>query len=301
MLKNYLYTIGLYLPVKQRNEILKDIEASVYEILEKKYGVKDYSVDEIKQVIIDFGNPKQVAENYLGETLTFISSDLFNEYFLALKIALFGGNIGILVANFIKIDASSINITYIISLLEELVQTSLSIFGLITLIFYLVNRAIIKEKVVSKDIWSIDSLKELIEDKDKVERFELGIESVFLIILTFGLFNFIINLGSWFNQIVLVVFYIFIAISLILNLYLIIKGKWQKPTRIISIGLDLIFTFCVIQFYLSMDKIDSSIDKIDLSLLNNSGVVISVRLAVIFILAAITYDTFKHIRRLIID
>lgn len=301
MLKNYLYTIGLYLPVKQRNEILKDIEASVYEILEKKYGVKDYSVDEIKQVIIDFGNPKQVAENYLGETLTFISSDLFNEYFLALKIALFGGNIGILVANFIKIDASSINITYIISLLEELVQTSLSIFGLITLIFYLVNRAIIKEKVVSKDIWSIDSLKELIEDKDKVERFELGIESVFLIILTFGLFNFIINLGSWFNQIVLVVFYIFIAISLILNLYLIIKGKWQKPTRIISIGLDLIFTFCVIQFYLSMDKIDLSIDKINLSLLNNSGVVISVRLAVIFILAAITYDTFKHIRRLIID
>lgn len=294
MIKNYLYTIGLYLPQKQRNEILKDIEASLYEILEKKYGVKEYSDDEIKRVILDFGNPKQVAENYLGETLTFISSDLFNEYFLALKIALFGGNIGLLIANFIKIDASSINLSFIVSLLAELVQTSLSIFGLVTLIFYLVNRAIIKEKVTPKDAWSIDSLKELVEDKDKVDRLELGIESVFLIILTFGLFNYIINIGSWFNQIVLIVFYIFIAISLILNLYLIVKGKWQKQTRIISVGLNLIFTFCVIQFYLNMDKID-------LSFLSNSGVVISIRLTVIFVLAAIAYDTFIHIRRLVID
>jgi len=293
MIKNYLYTIGLYLPQKQRNEILKDIEASLYEILEKKYGVKEYSEDEIKRVIMDFGNPKQVAENYLGETLTFISSDLFNEYFLALKIALFGGNIGLLIASFIKIDASSINLSFIISLLAELVQTSLSIFGLVTLIFYLVNRTIIKEKVISKDAWSIDSLKELVEDKDKVDRLELGIESVFLIILTFGLFNFI-KMGSWFNQIVLIVFYIFIALSLVLNLYLIVKGKWQKPTRIISVGLNLIFTFCVIQFYLNMDKID-------LSFLSNSGVVISIRLTVIFVLAAIAYDTFIHIRRLIVD
>lgn len=294
MIKNYLYTIGLYLPQKQRNEILKDIEASLYEILEKKYGVKEYSDDEIKRVILDFGNPKQVAENYLGETLTFISSDLFNEYFLALKIALFGGNIGLLIANFIKIDASSINLSFIVSLLAELVQTSLSIFGLVTLIFYLVNRAIIKEKVTPKDAWSIESLKELVEDKDKVDRLELGIESVFLIILTFGLFNYIINIGSWFNQIVLIVFYIFIAISLILNLYLIVKGKWQKQTRIISVGLNLIFAFCVIQFYLNMDKID-------LSFLSNSGVVISIRLTVIFVLAAIAYDTFIHIRRLVID
>lgn len=294
MIKNYLYTIGLYLPAKQRSEILKDIEASLYEILEKNYGVKEYSTDEIKRVIIDFGNPKQVAENYLGETLSFISSDLFNEYFLALKIALFGGNIGLLIANFIKVDVNSININFVISLFAEIIQTSLSIFGLVTLIFYLVNRTVIKEKVVTKEAWSIDSLKELVEDKDKVERLELGIESIFLIILTVGLFNYIVDIRYWLNHIVLILFGAFILVSLILNLYLILKGKWQKWTRIVSIGLNLVFTFCVIQFYLNMDKID-------LSFLNNSGVIISVRFSIVFILGAIAYDTFIHIRRLIID
>ncbi len=294
MIKNYLYTIGLYLPSKQRNEILKDIEGSLYEILEMNYGVKEYSDEEIKHVVIDFGNPNQVAQNYLGESLTLISSGLYNEYFFALKIALFGGNIGIILANFIKSDINSINIFYGISLIGEVIQTSLLIFGIVTLIFYMVNRVVIREKVVTQNLWSVDSLKECVEDSAKINRFELGLESIFLIILMFGLFNYLVNSVNVLNQYGLLLFSLFVLSSLILNFYLFLKGKWQKSTRILSIVLNLVFAVCIILFYLNLDKID-------LNILRFVGIIVSIKISVLFIMIAIIYDISVHIRRLKID
>jgi hypothetical protein len=292
MIKNYLYTIGLYLPPHQRVEILRDIEASLYEILEKHYGEKEYSQQEFEKVIIDFGHPQQVAQNYLGESLTLISSDLYNEYFLALKIALFGGNIGLLIANFIRIDVNTVDFILLFSFIGEMIQTSLSIFGLVTLIFILVNKTVIKEKVVRETTWSVSSLKVLVEEYAKVNRFDLGIESIFLIILSVGLFNNLSLLSNTLNQSSVIVFSLFIFGSLSLNLYLVIKGQWQFLTRIFSILLNLIFAYYVIQFYLT-------IGLLNIPLLDIKGVLISIRITVLFILIAIIYDCLIHFRRLI--
>lgn len=292
MIKNYLYTIGSYLPNHLRQDILRDIEASLYEILEQLYGIKEYSNEELERVIIEFGHPKQVAENYLGESLTLISSDLYNEYFLALKVALFGGNIGLLISNFFNMDSSGISIKDVISIVGEHLQTSLSIFGLVTLIFIFVNRALIKEKVVRSTTWSIDSLKEFVEDKSKVSRFELSVESIFLIILSVGITSYFNVLINQFNQTIVILLSIFIISSLVLNLYLIIKGSWQNITRNLTLLLNAIFAFCLIFFYLNLSNLQ-------LDVLSISGVLFSLRISIIIALLVIVYESFTQIRDLI--
>lgn len=51
MIKNYLYTIGKYLSPSQREEVLREIEANLYDYLEENFGKKEYTSGEIESAL----------------------------------------------------------------------------------------------------------------------------------------------------------------------------------------------------------------------------------------------------------
>lgn len=41
MIENYLYAIGKYLPISEKNDILKEVESAIYDYLESEFGKKN--------------------------------------------------------------------------------------------------------------------------------------------------------------------------------------------------------------------------------------------------------------------
>ena len=241
LIKDYVYTITHYLPQKQKAEVSTDIEATLYELLLEQFGEKEYSDQEIETVIRTFGHPRLVAERYLNQKPSLIAPELLETYWFVVKIALIGSNIGVFIARMLTQGLD------FISILGGMINLSLSVFGMVTLIFILVNQKLDAYEQNDLEEWSLKDLKVWKEDKHRVSRFEIAFESIFLIffIQAFFLNDAILSKWSDFNSFV---FGVFVGLSLVMNLYLLIKAYWTPRTRILSILLNLIFVYLSMQF-----------------------------------------------------
>ena len=286
LLKDYVYTITHYLPQKQKAEVSTDIEATLYELLLEQFGEKEYSDQEVETVIRAFGHPRLVAERYLNQKPSLIAPELLDTYWFVVKIALFGSNIGVFIARML---AQGLDF---ISILGGMINLSLSVFGMVTLIFILVNQKLDAYEQNDLEEWSLKDLKVWKEDKHRVSRFEIAFESIFLIffIQAFFLNDAILSKWSDFNSFV---FGVFVGLSLVMNLYLLIKAYWTPRTRILSILLNLIFVYLSMQFLINLPEILST------SMLNMEGVQISIRITAGILILIVAWDIYEQLRHLL--
>lgn len=286
LIKDYVYTITHYLPQKQKAEVSTDIEATLYELLLEQFGEKEYSDQEIETVIRTFGHPRLVAERYLNQKPSLIAPELLETYWFVVKIALIGSNIGVFIARML---AQGLDF---ISILGGMINLSLSVFGMVTLIFILVNQKLDAYEQNDLEEWSLKDLKVWKEDKHRVSRFEIAFESIFLIffIQAFFLNDTILSKWSDFNSFV---FGVFVGLSLVMNLYLLIKAYWTPRTRILSILLNLIFVYLSMQFLINLPEILST------SMLNMEGVQISIRITAGILILIVAWDIYEQLRHLL--
>lgn len=286
LIKDYVYTITHYLPQKQKAEVSTDIEATLYELLLEQFGEKEYSDQEIETVIRTFGHPRLVAERYLNQKPSLIAPELLETYWFVVKIALIGSNIGVFIARMLTQGLD------FISILGGMINLSLSVFGMVTLIFILVNQKLDAYEQNDLEEWSLKDLKVWKEDKHRVSRFEIAFESIFLIffIQAFFLNDTILSKWSDFNSFV---FGVFVGLSLVMNLYLLIKAYWTPRTRILSILLNLIFVYLSMQFLINLPEILST------SMLNMEGVQISIRITAGILILIVAWDIYEQLRHLL--
>lgn len=286
LIKDYVYTITHYLPQKQKAEVSTDIEATLYELLLEQFGEKEYSDQEIETVIRTFGHPRLVAERYLNQKPSLIAPELLETYWFVVKIALIGSNIGVFIARML---AQGLDF---ISILGGMINLSLSVFGMVTLIFILVNQKLDAYEQNELEEWSLKDLKVWKEDKHRVSRFEIAFESIFLIFFIQAFFfnDAILSKLSDFNSFI---FGVFVGLSLVMNLYLLIKAYWTPRTRILSILLNLIFVYLSMQFLINLPEILST------SMLNMEGVQISIRITAGILILIVAWDIYEQLRHLL--
>ncbi|HCT62653.1 MAG TPA: hypothetical protein DIC19_00975 [Erysipelotrichaceae bacterium] len=285
LLKDYVYTITHYLPQKQKDDVARDIEATLYELLLEQFGEKDYTDQEIEIVIRAFGQPRMVAERYLNQKPSLIAPELLETYWFVVKIALIGSNIGVLIA---RILAQGLDF---ISILGGMINLSLSVFGMVTLIFILINQKMDVYEKNNDQTWSLSELKTWTNDKHRVNHFEIAVESIFLVFMAQAL---IINkpLSVVLENHVQFLLGMYVGLCLVLNIYLLIKAYWTPRLRIISISLNLIFAYVLAQFLIVLPVLFKPIMHIN-------GVSLSIRITSVIIFGAIAYDVFDHLKHLI--
>ena len=67
IIERYIYAIKRRLPGKMSDDIATEIESLLYDELEEKFGNKEtYTKEEIEEVMIEMGDPREVAERYRG-------------------------------------------------------------------------------------------------------------------------------------------------------------------------------------------------------------------------------------------
>ena len=285
LLKDYVYTITHYLPQKQKAEVSTDIEATLYELLLEQFGEKEYSDQEIETVIRTFGHPRLVAERYLNQKPSLIAPELLETYWFVVKIALIGSNIGVFIARMLTQGLG------FISILGGMINLSLSVFGMVTLIFILVNQKLDAYEQKNDQTWSLSDLKTWTSDKHRVSHFEIAFESIFLVFMAQAL---IVDkpLSVVLENHVLFLLGMYVGLSLVLNIYLLIKAYWTPRLRIVSISLNLLFAYFLTQFLIVLPVLFKPIMHI-------RGVDLSIRITSVIIFIAIAYDVYDHFKHLI--
>ena len=285
LLKDYVYTITHYLPQKQKAEVSTDIEATLYELLLEQFGEKEYSDQEIETVIRTFGHPRLVAERYLNQKPSLIAPELLETYWFVVKIALIGSNIGVFIARMLTQGLG------FISILGGMINLSLSVFGMVTLIFILVNQKLDAYEQKNDQTWSLNDLKTWTSDKHRVSHFEIAFESIFLVFMAQAL---IVDkpLSVVLENHVLFLLGMYVGLSLVLNIYLLIKAYWTPRLRIVSISLNLLFAYFFTQFLIVLPVLFKPIMHI-------RGVDLSIRITSVIIFIAIAYDVYDHFKHLI--
>lgn len=315
MIRNYLYTVGKYLPASQRDDILKDLEANIYELLEEAHGDREYSPKEIEDVLYKMGNPKRVAESYLERPRYLIGPQYIDLYLLVVKVALLGISIGLLVVSIIKFIFDGDLLQSLLSLVGGIWNAGLVMVGIVTIIFSLVEHYGKEEDFPignEDEKWSLDTLEQPPEETDRIKTSDLIFESIFILIflafLNHGLpltmiygekafvflnYEILSPYIPWINLV--------LGLNLLLNIYLLIKRRWSILTRLLSIAFDVAGTGILAVLALTPNLWDfSSIPGVTQQGITGieTGVGLGLKIGLAAIIIITLIEVFNHVRAL---
>lgn len=312
MIKNYLYTIGRYLNATQREEVLKEIEANIYDYLEECYGKKDYQASEIEAAIRAMGHPKKVAEAYMNRPISIIAPSLMDTYWLVLKIAIFGALIGITVTNVLSLPTIDESLKWFIRFAAQIWEVALSTFGMVTLIFMGITHYQPEVEENIDEDWNLNILEEAIDAKERISVFEIIVESFFiclgLVIInqTMPIFAFNVSeriiipvLNMDLVRPFIIAFSILLSASLVLNVYLLIVRHWTRFSRVVSILLDFVGVVIFLLFAMTPDIINVEAINQNLNLNENNWVRITILISVAVVVIISVVSSAGHMKRLL--
>ncbi|MFA6801173.1 MAG: hypothetical protein WCR19_03595 [Acholeplasmataceae bacterium] len=195
----YVFAVTKRLPENQREEVKKDLESNIYEMLSE--NPSDLEIDE---VLHNLGNPRVIAQNYLGEQKHVIDPLFYNDYITTLKIVLIiFGCIAVLATtldsliNVGDLSIFEIFVQMISNIFGSLFDSLFICFSIVTLVFWGMSQPKSKEKILKN--WKLKDLPDIAKpDKVTINRISIIIE--FMIVSIISIF-FIIVLMFYSNKI----------------------------------------------------------------------------------------------------
>ncbi len=253
----YIYAVTRHLPEKDREEVSRELRSNIEDML-----MEDYSEDNIKQVLEEMGSPYELSSQYLDQEKYLIGPRMYHSYVdtlrILLTVALIVGAVIFTVDLLISLNSlDAINsLTDIINIIVGIIASGISImFNVVVGFFFWVTLGfIIAERTSAADeiknfknkVFVVEDLKEIpktIGKKiSKVEMtFSLISTMAFLSILLLRsdlIAIYIAGEGSYpiFNERTIKMYLILIlavgALSIILTIYKIILGRWNKKLAV---------------------------------------------------------------------
>jgi len=264
LIQRYIYSIKRRLLSSGREDIAKEINSLIMDELEGKFGSKEeYTKEQIEEVLLEMGHPREVAARYRGDKQYIIGPDVINMYKMVLGIAAAGTTLGL----FISFVVSSFGVTggawevtlEFLKLIPTVFSALLGVVGGVTIAFWLIDRfaKFDKKELDFNEGWKPKDLPELPLENERVRMWE-PIVSITLTVIFAVFINSYASYGgvpfveTWGDNITILPIFNIVALkqilplwnlsilaALILQLILLRKGKWQLGTRIFEIGLSL--------------------------------------------------------------
>jgi hypothetical protein len=258
LIDKYIVEVGKYLPRKNRADIEAEIRSTLEDMLEERKQSQGAADDEtIIALLKEYGAPRQVAESYTGPRYligprVFPIFELVTKIVLLVLIAVSLAGLGISLSKselagpeFLKTIGESA-----LGLLGGLITA----FGNIVLVFAILERVLPAKEFEEEEKWDPAELAKE-PDPDRVKFSEQIFEMFFLVLflIVFNLYPGIIGIGffsesQWvfISPVLTEAFFsylpwinVLILLQLALNVYLLRRGVWNVPTRIMNIALEL--------------------------------------------------------------
>ncbi len=177
LVDRYLYDVTRRLPEKQRKDIEKELRTLIEDMMEEREQEGENPETIPEKVLEELGDPAKLAAKYRGEGECLIGGEYYALYCQVLKIVLIGVGIGMGVSFLLGVcfsfSAASLNewIHLIINSsidLGAIPATLLEVFGIVTIVFWLLERNQVKLK--EQGAWNIGKLPQIPYEKAVIKR-----------------------------------------------------------------------------------------------------------------------------------
>lgn len=205
IIEKYIYDVVRRLPQGQRRDIELELGSIIEDMIEASDGGNS-----VEDILKRLGTPSELARKYRGEGAYLIGPEYYEQYRFVLKIVMIcnlaGAIIGLLINVISGLGDAEISLRFLIKHttknLTEPIVSMVSAFGIVTLIFAIIERQKLKIVVNLADSneWSVSSLPEIPTKKALLSRGESALELVFSLVV-FGVFAFAPQLiGVWIKE-----------------------------------------------------------------------------------------------------
>ncbi len=168
LIERYLYDVVRRLPEKQRKDIEEELRTLIEDMLEERQ--KDRGTEEVKAVLSELGEPAKLAMKYRGEEAHLIGGEYYPIYCQILKLVLICVGVGVAISAVVhlvvQLPAQGGGMNGVVNSvvdgfisLGSLPEALLSAFGLVTLVFFVMERN--QVKLQKKEPWSLEKLTQI--------------------------------------------------------------------------------------------------------------------------------------------
>lgn len=169
-IERYIYAVTRRLPTKAQEEVKLELRGLIEDLLAERVQGREVDENDVNEVLVELGNPENLAREYGGEERYLIGPSLFDSYLNILKTV--GSIVLAVVQTAVVIQAliSPVGIVeFIVTFLGSLVSAGVQVFVWVTLIFAAVERFGKEELGMTKATeWSPDLLRKIPDPKSQI-------------------------------------------------------------------------------------------------------------------------------------
>lgn len=316
LIEIYINQVIKNLPVAEREEVKKDLDADILNMLSDNYTEND-----IKKVLTQLGDPEILADEYRDKKRYLIGPRIYDGYLKLLRIVLpIVAVIGIVIFILDNVFGSQ-NISLVdlfAGSIANFMQALLTAFAAITIIFAVLERNNAASPFKKKH-WTVDDLKTLNVTAKPISKAE-GIVSIVFSIIFFMILYFSPQLIGWYyseNAVVMIIplfnldvlnhFMPLIILSLffavITSTLKIISGYWNIKLAFVNLFNNLFSAIVWILIFTNQNIFNASIFEklssvLDISLIRITGLFgIGIKVLIAIILIALIADSISCFKK----
>jgi hypothetical protein len=266
MIEKYIYAVTHRLPQSQRADIAQELRGLIEDMLGERTGGGPISDEIVEGILLELGNPEDLADKYRGSERYLIGPELFHPYVTVLKIVFFALVVAMSVVFIIEsmVEPGSV-IEHIFGFVTSVISASMQAFVWVTIGF-----AIAQYKGVTPNTgiaekngeWTPSDLPPVPDQKKRIKRGEAitGIifSILFLVFLyssnhVFGVLMFedgeLVNVIPFLNneriEQFINIIYAITMIGIIKEGLKLIIGKWTKKLALYNLILNAVTVILV--------------------------------------------------------
>ncbi|MBP3040755.1 hypothetical protein J9303_14785 [Bacillaceae bacterium Marseille-Q3522] len=260
LIDRYIYAMSQKLPVKQREDIEKEVRGLIEDMLQERTQEREASCEDIEGVLSELGNPSELADQYRGYSRYLIGPEWIDAYWMILKVVLLSSGFGISISFFIQFFVDPQNVTELfVNYIVSLIQGTITVFVIVTILFGIAeNSRLNKADLIKKNKkeWNPADLPPIPDPKKNIKISEpiTGIIFSFLIMMMFiysgnliGVFmldNTQWNVIPVFNPETihkyLPLLYVIVGIEILKECMKLISRKWTKQLAIYNLIINVV-------------------------------------------------------------
>lgn len=321
LIERYIYQVTKHLTTN-RSDIEKELKSLITDMIEERTMGKEASQKDVEAVLLELGNPAELADGYRDNKRHLIGSELFPHYLTVLKIVLFSYLLGMIIFTIIDSMTSS-DITYfelIGSFIGNIISGGFMAFGWVTIIFAILEWKGVKLDMTSE--WTIETLppvplnEAVIKKSESISSLVFSILFGVLFLFSPQLLGIYININGDFSIIpifnlaelarLMPLLLIGIGVSIFKYSYWLMAGRYSIRLASISVVcniinlllLSIVFSNHSIWYKDFASKVNTILDTNDIpidSIWNSFTKYLLVVIAIVYIIDSITI-TYKSIK-----
>lgn len=204
MIERYLYAVTSKLPEQHKVDIELELRSLIDDMLEERIQGDQPTQKEIEEVLMELGNPNELAMKYRGHNRYLIGPELFDMYVVVLKIVGFSILIGLSVVFAIEFIMTPMSVLELfVDYLGSLIFGGAQGFAWVTGIFWVIERNGVKAANIggsnkTKE-WSPGQLTAIPNPRTIIKPME-PIFGIIFAVLFIVLFSFSINIIGLFRK-----------------------------------------------------------------------------------------------------